>query len=386
METSRLTEALARCLDALATGQTLDECLAAYPDLAAELRPLLETALALRQVPPPTIDPAFRQRLRERLRTAPVRVRPRPLWGWPAVRWAAAAVLATGLLAGTVVSSAESLPGDPLYPTKLAVEEVQVALAPDPYTRQEARWRRADERLRELTRLADRGDAEHLVEASHLPEEFLTAVRNIRMEGCSMKINLALDGLPSFRALPGSTLLPHHRTTIHLCPSIDYIERAWDEAKYGHPSTQPMLEITIPTSYDDSLAPPGKHIMNIFLQYTPYRLREGNWHQLKESYADRVLALVEEYAPGFRNLVLHRQVISPLDLEETYGLTGGNIFHGEMAVDQLFFLRPVPGWAQYRTPLRGLYLCGSGTHPGGGVMGAPGYNAAREILRQREGS
>ncbi len=222
----------------------------------------------------------------------------------------------------------------------------------------------------------------HLVEASHLPEEFLTAVRNIRMEGCSMKINLALDGLPSFRALPGSTLLPHHRTTIHLCPSIDYIERAWDEAKYGRPSSQPMLEITIPTTYDDSLAPPGKHIMNIFLQYTPYRLHEGNWHQLKESYADRVLALVEEYAPGFRNLVLHRQVISPLDLEETYGLTGGNIFHGEMAVDQLFFLRPVPGWAQYRTPLRGLYLCGSGTHPGGGVMGAPGYNAAREILRE----
>ena len=173
METSRLTEALARCLDALATGQTLDECLAAYSDLAAELRPLLETALALRQVPPPTIDPAFRQRLRERLRTAPVRVRPRPLWGWPAVRWAAAAVLATGLLAGTVVSSAESLPGDPLYPTKLAVEEVQVALAPDPYTRQEARWRRADERLRELTRLADRGDAEHLVEASQRYQQAL---------------------------------------------------------------------------------------------------------------------------------------------------------------------------------------------------------------------
>jgi phytoene dehydrogenase-like protein len=121
--------------------------------------------------------------------------------------------------------------------------------------------------------------------------------------------------------------------------------------------------------------------MNIFLQYTPYRLREGNWHQIKERYADRVLELIEEYAPGFRSLILHRQVISPLDLEETYGLTGGNIFHGEMAVDQLFFLRPVAGWAQYRTPLRDLYLCGSGTHPGGGVMGAPGFNAAREILR-----
>jgi phytoene dehydrogenase-like protein len=220
-----------------------------------------------------------------------------------------------------------------------------------------------------------------LVEAHHLPGEFLAAVHNIRMEGCSMKINLALDGLPSFRALPGSTLLPHHRTTIHLCPSLEYIERAWDEAKYGTPSTQPMLEITLPTTYDDSLAPPGKHLMNIFLQYTPYRLREGHWQQIKERYADHVLALVEEYAPGFRNLILHRQVITPLDLEETYGLTGGHIFHGEMAVDQLFCLRPVPGWAQYRTPLRGLYLCGAGTHPGGGVMGAPGYNAAREILR-----
>ncbi len=220
-----------------------------------------------------------------------------------------------------------------------------------------------------------------LVGENELPDEFVTAVRNIRMEGCSMKINLALDGLPSFRVLPGSELMPHHKTTMHICPSVEYIERAWDDAKYGRPSVQPMLEMTIPSTYDDSLAPPGKHLMNIFLQYTPYRLREGNWHQIKEGYADRVLELIEEYAPGFRNLILHRQVISPLDLEETYGLTGGNIFHGEMAVDQLFFLRPVPGWAQYRTPVRGLYLCGAGTHPGGGVMGAPGFNAAREILR-----
>jgi len=220
-----------------------------------------------------------------------------------------------------------------------------------------------------------------LVGEQELDAEFARQVKNIRMEGCVMKINLALDGLPSFRAIPGSALLPHHKTTIHICPSMDYVERAWDDAKYGRPSERPLLEITIPTTYDDSLAPPGKHIMGIFLQYTPYRLREGDWRARKEQYADQVMDLIEEYAPGFKSLVLARQVISPLDLEETFGMTGGNIFHGEMSLDQLFFLRPVPGWANYRTPVRGLYLCGSGTHPGGGVMGAPGYNAAREILR-----
>jgi phytoene dehydrogenase-like protein len=146
-----------------------------------------------------------------------------------------------------------------------------------------------------------------------------------------------------------------------------------------------MLEITIPTTYDSSLAPPGKHVANIFLQYTPYTLSPqvaANWHALKESYADSVMDLIEEYAPRFKERVLHRHVLSPLDLEEQYGLTGGNIFQGEMGTDQLYFLRPVPGWAQYRTPIRGLYLCGSGTHPGGGVTGAPGHNAAREILRE----
>ena len=145
-----------------------------------------------------------------------------------------------------------------------------------------------------------------------------------------------------------------------------------------------MLEITIPTTYDSSLAPPGKHVANIFLQYVPYTLSPqvaASWHALKESYADRVMDLIEEYAPGFRGLVLHRHVLSPLDLEEQYGLPGGNIFHGEMSTDQLYFLRPVPGWAQYRTPIRGLYVCGAGAHPGGGVTGAPGHNAAREILK-----
>ncbi len=220
-----------------------------------------------------------------------------------------------------------------------------------------------------------------LVGEEHLEPEFAQTVRNIRMNGCVMKINLALDGLPEFRAWPGKGVQAPHRTTIHLCPDLEYVERAWDDAKYGRPSQRPMLEITIPTTYDPTLAPPGKHLMNIFLQYTPYHLREGDWRTQKESYADRVLDLIEEYAPNFKSRVLHRQVLSPLDLEEQFGLTEGNIFHGEMSPDQLFFLRPVAGWARYRTPIEGLYLCGSGTHPGGGVMGAPGYNAAREILR-----
>ncbi len=226
-----------------------------------------------------------------------------------------------------------------------------------------------------------------LVGEAALEPDFARAVKAIRMEGCSMKINLALDALPSFTALPGATLMPHHKSTIHICPDIDYVERAWDDAKYGRASARPLLELTLPTTYDDSLAPPGKHIMGIFLQYTPYRLRDpqlgDNWKTAKGIYADHVMDLIEEYAPGFKSSVLHRQVLSPLDLEETFGLTGGNIFHGEMSVDQLFFLRPVPGWARYRTPIGNLYLCGSGTHPGGGVMGAPGYNAAREILRSR---
>ncbi len=223
-----------------------------------------------------------------------------------------------------------------------------------------------------------------LLGESHLPSEFVAAVKAIKMEGCSMKINLALDGLPSFACLPGTAVAPHHKTTIHICPTLEYIERAFDESKYGRPSERPMLEMTIPTTYDPTLAPSGKHVMNIFLQYTPYSLSKDvapNWHALKESYADRVMDLIAEYAPGFKNLVLHRHVLTPLDLEEQYGLTGGNIFHGEMSVDQLFMLRPVPGWAQYRTPVRGLYLCASGTHPGGGVTGAPGHNAAREILK-----
>lgn len=219
-----------------------------------------------------------------------------------------------------------------------------------------------------------------LIEEGHLDDEFIAAIRRFRIEGTSLKINLALSGLPNFEALPGVPG-PQHRATMHICPSMDYIEHAWDDAKYGRPSERPLLEMTIPTMYDPSLAPSGRHIMGIFLQYAPYTLREGNWDELREPFADRVMDLVAEYAPNFRSIVVDRQVLTPLDLERRFGLTGGNIFHGEMSLDQMFVLRPVAGWARYRTPIRDLYLCGSGAHPGGGVMGAPGYNAAREILK-----
>ena len=221
-----------------------------------------------------------------------------------------------------------------------------------------------------------------LVEERELPPDFVSAIRKFRIEGTSCKINLALSALPEFRACPGAPG-PQHRATMHICPSIEYVERAWDDAKYGRPSAAPLLELTIPTMYDPTLAPPGRHIMGIFLQYAPYTLREGTWDDLREPFADRVMDLIAEYAPNIREIVLERQVLTPLDLERRFGITGGNIFHGEMSLDQMFVMRPVAGWARYRTPIAGLYLCGSGAHPGGGVMGAPGYNAAREILRGR---
>ncbi len=219
-----------------------------------------------------------------------------------------------------------------------------------------------------------------LVDERELPAEFVTAIRHFRIEGTSCKINLALSGLPEFTAYPGAPG-PHHKATMHICPSIEYVERAWDDAKYGRPSERPLLELTIPTMYDATLAPAGKHIMGIFLQYAPYTLSEGTWDELREPFGDRVMELIAEYAPNIRSIVEHRQVLTPLDLERRFGITGGNIFHGEMSLDQMFAMRPAAGWARYKTPVRGLYLCGSGAHPGGGVMGAPGYNCAREMLR-----
>ena len=218
-----------------------------------------------------------------------------------------------------------------------------------------------------------------LLEESDLDPEFRDSIRHFRIEGTSLKMNLALSGLPDFRALPGAG--PQHRATMHICPSIEYVEKAWDDAKYGRPSERPLLEMTIPTMYDPSLAPPGHHIMGIFLQYAPYTLRGLKWDEIREPYADHVLSVLEEYAPNIRSIVVHRQVLTPLDLERRFGITGGNIFHGEMSLDQMYVMRPVAGWARYRTPVRGLYLCGSGAHPGGGVMGAPGYNCAREMLK-----
>lgn len=218
-----------------------------------------------------------------------------------------------------------------------------------------------------------------LIDERELDPEFVASIRRYRCEGTSCKINLALDGLPSFRALPGAPG-PQHRATMHICPSIEYIERAWDDAKYGRPSQSPMLEMTVPTMYDPALAPEGRHIMGIFLQYAPYTLKNATWDELREPFAQRVLEILEEYAPGFGAHILEKQVLTPLDLERRFGITGGNIFHGEMSLDQMFVMRPVAGSARYQSPIRGLYLCGSGAHPGGGVMGAPGHNAAKVML------
>ena len=222
----------------------------------------------------------------------------------------------------------------------------------------------------------------NLMSSTDLPEDFVQGIRKFRSEGTSLKMNLALKGLPEFRALPGQPG-PQHKATMHLCPSVEYIERAWDDAKYGRPSRSPLIEMTIPTMYDPSLAPPDHHIMGIFLQYAPYTLKDTDWDIEREPYSQRILDVIEEYCPNIREVVIEHQALTPLDLERRFGITGGNIFHGEMSLDQMFVMRPLAGWARYRTPIHGLYLCGSGAHPGGGVMGAPGHNAAREILKDR---
>jgi phytoene dehydrogenase-like protein len=221
-----------------------------------------------------------------------------------------------------------------------------------------------------------------LMDPADLDPGFLDGIRKFRSEGTSLKMNLALSGLPDFKALPG-TPGPQHRATMHICPSVEYIERAWDDAKYGRPSQSPLIEMTIPTMYDPSLAPPGRHIMGIFLQYAPYTLRATTWDEQREPYTERILDVIEQYCPNIRSIIVERQTLTPLDLERRFGLTGGNIFHGEMSLDQMFVMRPVAGYARYRTPVKGLYICGSGAHPGGGVMGAPGHNCAREIIRDR---
>jgi phytoene dehydrogenase-like protein len=221
-----------------------------------------------------------------------------------------------------------------------------------------------------------------LLQGTDLPPDFLQAVRNIDYSSASLKINISLSELPDFKALPGSEPGLQHRGTIHISPTMEYIERAYDNAKYGCPSEYPIIEATIPSVLDDTLAPPGKHVMSMFTQYFPYKLAAGlSLQDEKEKYAERCFDLMNEYAPNFRRSVIGRQVLAPTDLEKRFGLTGGNIMQGTMSLSSLSFMRPVPGYADYRTPIRGLYMCGASTHPGGGVMGACGYNAAREILR-----
>jgi phytoene dehydrogenase-like protein len=221
-----------------------------------------------------------------------------------------------------------------------------------------------------------------LVGREELDPSFAERIEALKCEGSSFKVNLALAELPSYRALPGTAVGPQHRGTTHLCPSLDYLERAWDDAKYGSSSAAPMLEVTIPTVYDPDLAPPGKHLMSIFAQYAPYRLRDADWKEHKDAFVQRVIDVLADYAPNIRNAIEHVHALSPFDLEQEYGMTGGNIFHGDLTLDQLFSFRPLAGWARYATPIKNLYLCGSSTHPGGGVSGAPGHNAAAEILRR----
>jgi phytoene dehydrogenase-like protein len=220
-----------------------------------------------------------------------------------------------------------------------------------------------------------------LLEAGFLDPDFEAQLRRFKYRGSSGKVNLALDALPDFTCLPGAG--EHLRGAISFSPSVDYMERAYDDAKYGRFSARPFIDMIIPTLVDPSMAPPGKHVMSCFVQYAPYHLAEGTWDQQRDAFGDTVVDTIAERAPNIRDVIIDRQVLTPLDLERTFGLTEGNIFQGELSLEQLFFNRPVPGWSRYRTPVEGLWLCGSATHPGGGIMGAPGRLAALEVLRAR---
>jgi phytoene dehydrogenase-like protein len=219
-----------------------------------------------------------------------------------------------------------------------------------------------------------------MIPASELPGEFLQAIRGIRMAGPCAKVNLALSEEPLFTGTPSSHT-PLERTFYTLVPSLEFAERCYDIAKFGDIPEELWVDCVIASNADDTLAPAGTHIMTCFVQYVPYRLREGTWDEKRALLGDRVIRKIAEHAANVPNSIIARQVLTPLDLERTYGLTEGNIFHGDLSLDQLFFMRPVPGWSQYRTPVEGLYLCGAGTHPGGGVTGAPGHNAAHQVLR-----
>jgi phytoene dehydrogenase-like protein len=218
-----------------------------------------------------------------------------------------------------------------------------------------------------------------LVERGALDTAFLENVAKFKFRGSSGKVNLALDALPDFTCMRGDG--PHLRGAISISPSLDYMERAYDDAKYGDFSRRPYVDIVIPSLTDPSVAPTGKHVMSCFVQYAPYALHEASWDDKREAFGDAVIDTLAEHAPNLKKIILHRQVLTPLDMERMVGLTEGNIFQGELSLEQLFFLRPVAGWARYRTPIRKLYMCGAATHPGGGIMGASGRIAAMEILR-----
>ena len=226
---------------------------------------------------------------------------------------------------------------------------------------------------------------ERLVSPDAVDPEFLAQVRRIKATGVVTKVNCLLSELPDFTARPGKTVQPHHRGYLDICPSVDYLERAWDDAKWGRPSTEPFLDCVVHSVTDPSLAPPGKVTLSIYSQYSPYRLRDGEWDDRKDEVGDTILETLARFAPNVTHAVEAREVISPLDMEREWGLPGGCIYQTDMTPDQLFSFRPVPGWSGYRTPVRGLYLCGSSAHPGGGVTGAPGRNAAMVALEDFPG-
>ena len=217
-----------------------------------------------------------------------------------------------------------------------------------------------------------------LTDPTHLSPDFVQKLQHYRGNGTVAKVNLALSGLPAFTALKDVDAL---KGRIHIGNEIDYLERAFDESKYGDFSRQPYLEAAIPSLTDPTLAPEGKHVMSIYMQYAPYKLK-GNWEEQREALGQTVVQTLAQYAPNLPELILAQQIITPLDLEQKYGLTGGQIFHGDLALDQFFTMRPLLDWARYRTPIQSLYLCGSGTHPGAGLTGGSGANAAREILKE----
>jgi phytoene dehydrogenase-like protein len=221
---------------------------------------------------------------------------------------------------------------------------------------------------------------EKFLEPAELPADFLEGVRRYKFRGSSGKVNIALDALPEFKSLPGDGA--HLRGAISISPSMEYMERAYDDAKYGHYSRRPYIDMVIPSLTDPSVAPPGKHVLSCFVQYAPYKLAEGTWDDQREAFGDNVIDTISEYAPNIKDIIVGRQILTPLDLEREFGLTQGNIFQGELSLEQLFFLRPVAGWAYYRTPVDNLYMCGSATHPGGGIMGANGRIASQVILKE----